>query len=68
MNGPNSPTVLRRASPGADLPEVPLLNWLGASPTMHGMVAIRGATAAVDLSSVDKRWPRRRFFNDGDPS
>src|SRR6516225_7705890 len=29
MNGPNNPMLLRRASPGADRPEVPLLNWLG---------------------------------------
>jgi hypothetical protein len=26
MHGPINPTVLRRASPGVDLPEVPLLN------------------------------------------
>ena len=35
---------------------------------MRGMGAIRGATAAVDLSSEDKRWPRRRIFDDGDPT
>jgi len=29
MHGPNNPTALRRASPGADLPEVPVFIWLG---------------------------------------
>jgi hypothetical protein len=29
MNGPNNPTILRSASPGADLPGVPMLNLQG---------------------------------------
>ena len=56
MKGPNIPTLLRRASPGADLPEVLPLNLLGgANATICGMVAIGGAAVAMDLSGVDKR-------------
>ena len=56
MNGPNNPMILRGASPGADLPEVPLLNLQGGERdhARHGS-KIREPAAAVDLSSVDKR-------------
>jgi hypothetical protein len=29
MNGPSNPPIFRRASPGANLPEVPVFKWLG---------------------------------------
>jgi hypothetical protein len=55
MKCPNIPTFLRRASPGADLPEVLPPNLLGANATMSDMVAIGGCAVAMDLSGVDKR-------------
>ena len=55
MKGPNIPTLLRRASPGADLPEVLPPNLLGANATMCGMVASGASAVAMDLSGVDKR-------------
>jgi hypothetical protein len=55
MKGPNIPTLLRRASPGADPPEVLPLNLLGANATVCGMGAIGRSAVALDLSGVDKR-------------
>jgi hypothetical protein len=60
---PKHPTFLRRASPGADLPEVLPQNLLGdANATMCDMVANGGSAVAMDLSGVDERYPRYDSF------
>jgi hypothetical protein len=60
MSGPNNPTLLWRASPGADLPKVPLLNlggerdhaWHGSHPWTRGCRELVQRGQAVTAASI----------------
>src|SRR5262249_39801132 len=63
MDGPNNPTVLRRAWPGADLPEVQVLNWWGGARTYVALTTNQGRPLNRDQSHEPHvRWRRQTML------